>query len=411
MKKSKILLVIILNLLSANILFAQDFAATATLNSVPKSGFYKIYITPQLSKHLNYDLSDFRINDSKGEQVQYIFSDKRSFFSSLNFLEFPIVSNELNQKRNTILIVENKSNLQKEFTEILLFFNNASVSRNAKISGSNNKINWYIIENSVNISNENESVESYFVNRILMPSSNYKYFKIEIDNQKEDPYNIFKAGSHIANMIREKNSFIQNPIIEFKQKDSSDKKSYITLFNTNSFFIDKVGLYFSGQKLFDRNLSIYLPKSIEYNRNFTQLQQSINISSSKKNIFEINKIKEHKIDFVIENNDNTALKLDSITTFQILSYVITYLEQGKQYQILAQNKLAQKPNYDLEKFKDSIPTIIESIGFGEIKTIGKTKPVEKQKNNYWIWIAIAAAILVMGLLTKSLLADMKKKNL
>ena len=402
MKKSKNLLAFILNLFFVNILFAQDFAATATLNTVPKSGFYKIYITPQLSSHLKADLSDFRINDNRGEQVQYILDGKNNFSTKSNFIEFTIISNAVNEKKNTILIIENKRE-PNTVSEILLVLKNSSVSRNAKISGSNDNTKWFIIENSIVISQENEKINSYYVNKISIAKSNYKYFKIEIDNQKEDPYNILKAGINLENDKKVETLYNQNPTLKFTQKDSSNKKTYISFNNDNNFSIDKLTPYFSGQKLYDRTVEIYLNKN--------NLFHSFNIKSSTANIFEINKIKEKLFQLVIDNNDNPPLKLDSLITYQIESYVITYLEQGKQYQILAENRFALKPNYDLEKFKDSIPTIIESIGFGEIKTIDKTKSVEKQKNNYWLWFAIVAAILVMGLLTKSLLADMKKKNL
>ena len=404
MKKSKILFTLTINLFFVNILFAQDFAASATINNVPKSRFYKIYITPQLSSHLKYDLSDFRINGSKGEQVQYVLDGKNTFSNNSNFIEFPILSNILDTAKNSILVVENKRE-PNAVSEILLVLKNSSVNRNAKISGSNDNTKWFIIENSIIISQENEKINSYYVNKISIAKSNYKYFKIEIDNRKEDPYNILKAGITVENNNKVGIVYNQNPALKFTQKDSSNKKTYININNVDKFSVDKIGLYFSGQKLFDRNVEVYLSKN-----NYDPFQ-SFNIKSGSSNIFEINKIKEKSFQLVIDYNDNPPLKLDSLITYQIEHYVIAYLEEGKQYQILAENNLAQKPNYDLEKFKDSIPKIIESIGFGEIKTIDKNKPIEKQKNNYWIWIAIAAAILVLGLLTKSLLADMKKKNL
>ena len=405
MKKNKIILAIVLNFLFVNLLFAQDFTASTTINVVPKSGFYKINITPQLSSHLKFDFSDFRIYDNKGEQVQYVLDRKNTFINGLNFIEFPIISNVVNEKKNTILIIENK-NYPNNVSQISLLLQNSSVSRNAKISGNNDNAGWFIIANSINISQENETIESYYVNKISIAKSNYKYFKIEIDNKKEDPYNILKAGINVENNNKVVTVYNQNPTLKFIQKDSSDKKTYINVSNENSFLVNKISTFFSGPKFYNRTLEINYKR-----QNNIASSQSKTIKSNSLNVLEINVGKEKSFQLVIDNNDNPPLKLDSLITYQIEHHVIAYLEQGKQYQILAENNLAQKPNYDLEKFNDIIPAIIDSIGFGEIKTIDKTKPVEKQKNSYWLWIAIATAILVMGLLTKSLLADMKKKNL
>ena len=403
MKKNKILFAIILNFVGIDLLFAQDFAASTFINNIPKAGFYKINITPPLTSHLKPDFSDFRILDNKGEQVQYVLNTKSTIFTNSSFIEFPIISNSVNEKKNTILILENKKE-QSAVSEILLVLKNSSVSRNAKISGSNNNANWFIIANSIEISQENEEVESYNVNKISIAKSTYKFFKIEIDNKKEDPYNIIKAGIRVDNNSNEVIAFNQNPKLLFTQKDSNDKRTYIKINNDCNYSIKRIGLYFSGQKLFDRQVTVFLNSNKYYHPN------EIFIKSGTSNIYSINAIKESFL-LAIENNDNPPLRLDSLVTYQIQNYAIAYLEAGKQYQIFASNNLAQKPNYDLEKFNDSIPKFIDSIGYGEIKLREKTYLVKKENNKYWIWISLSAAILILALLTRGLLADMKKKNL
>ena len=60
---------------------AQAFHNKAAIDSVTKSGFYKIRVTPVLSTFLNADFSDLRIDDHLGNAVPYLLGSKLNALS------------------------------------------------------------------------------------------------------------------------------------------------------------------------------------------------------------------------------------------------------------------------------------------------------------------------------------------
>jgi hypothetical protein len=396
----------------------QSFKFKAPLDSVTKNGFYKINVSAELSSHTKTDFSDIRIADAEGKWVPHIIKPALPFLSQNAFKEFPILSNTINDSGKTVLVIENKgSNIMvgntevKTAYEIVLFIKNAAVSRYAGLSGSNDQKHWFIVAENILLSKNYESKENYFIDAVSFNNSDYKYFKLVIDNEKDDPLNIIKAGSYY-NMVYQSFSYSENnPPPVLVQKDSSDGRSYITIKNNAAFHVDMIGIDAGGAKFFERSATLYLPLSdseenkIGYNPLIT-----FKISSAADNSFSIKKIKAKIFYLVIDNKDNPPLKINSIATSHQINSIITYLEKGKQYHLLTGNEAATPPDYDLEKFKDSIPAMIDTLGIGAfIKIETPATVVQKNNNNkWWLWPSIIAAIVMLGFLSWKLLGDMKK---
>ena len=114
----------------------------------------------------------------------------------------------------------------------------------------------------------------------------------------------------------------------------------------------------------------------------------------------------------IDNNDNPPLKITSISTAQQKSDLVAYLEQGTDYELVLDNPSADKPNYDLDKFTDSIPSVVSRIFIGPIMPIAQKSlnPPEIKTKNPWLWPVIGVVLLLLGLLTWQLTKDLKKER-
>lgn len=407
---------------SCSVLFtaAQQFQYKAAMDSVKQTGFYQFNISPVISSHSKTDFSDIRITDDKGVWIPHIIKNQLPGLQQSLFKEFPVLSNTITDSGQSELIFESRgSSIEinkeplKSINEIVLFIKNASVSRYATLSGSNDKNHWFIIAENILLSKAYNTTENYFTNSVKFDYSDYPFFKLVINNEKADPLNIIKAGSYTNLVYRIMPYAVSNPDPVIKQKDSSDGRSYILVKNNAAYHIESIAINIGGAKFFERAAGIYLLKndSSVYRINYTAAA-SIKISSSGTNQFDIKKIKAKTFYIVIENKDNPPLKINSIRTAQHINNIVTYLEKGKQYYLLADNEMAAQPDYDLAIFKDSIPKNADTIGIGSFVKIEQKKPeaVKDTNHKWWLWPAIIAAILMLALLSWKLLGDMKKNG-
>jgi hypothetical protein len=399
---------------------AQQFKYKAALDTVTKTGFYQLNVSANLSAHIKTDFSDLRITDEKGKWVPHLIKHVLPNLMPSAFKEFPILTNEITDSGKTKLIIENKGSSLvvnnvpvKNINELVLFIKNASVSRYAAISGSNDQQRWFIIGENILLTKNYEIKENYFISSIAIGNSDYKYFKLVIDNEKADPLNIIKAGSYADLTYYAQNYFTGNPDAVLNQTDSSDGKSYIKIKNNAAYHIDRITIKASGAKFFDRNANIYLPEndSTENTINYNTIL-SIKISSSGSNTFDLKKLKAKTFYVIIDNKDNPPLKINSISTEQQSNTIITYLEKDKSYYLFADDETAVKPDYDLEHFKDSIPPNIDITGFGPFIKVEAVKTAEQKSssNKWWLWPSIIGAILILAFLSWKLLGDMKKSE-
>lgn len=416
-QKNKSLLAVLVYCLSTAVVMAQQFKYTAALDTVTKTGFYQVRITPELSSHVKTDFPDLRIVDEKGNWVPHILQTVLPFFSQSALKEFPIVSNQLNDSGKTVLVVENKGMGLRignkdviDISEILLFIKNTSVSRYASLSGSNDQKNWYIVNEPILLTRNYESDSGYFISSVKFSAADYKYFKLVIDNEKSDPLNILKAGTYFNRTFQSVISGLSNPATVISQKDSSDGRSYIKVRQAAAYHFDKIGVDAAGAKFFKRNAVLFLPGNDSTAAHRHTPEFSFVLSSASGNEFSLKKIKAALFYIIIENNDNPPLQIKSVSTSQSTTHAVAWLEADKKYSLLTDNDAAMQPEYDIALFKDSIPANTPAIGVGAFKKTELPDVAEQKNNNnkWWLWPAIIGAVGILGFLSWKLLGDMKK---
>jgi hypothetical protein len=399
-------------------LLAQQYAYKAPIDSVKKTGFYAVAITPALSAYIKTDVADIRITNAKGQWVPHIVNSNTTDFNVQNFIPFSILSNETNDTGKSILILEapqqnilSAAKQRDNNSEIVLFIKNTLANRYVNLSGSYNNKKWYSIIEQEALAGKRDTGGDYFISTLQIGNNDYTYFKLVIDNKKQDPLNIFKAGIYTPPALVAA-TFTDNPAVSFVQTDSSDGKTYIAVKQGAPFHINAITITTNGTRFYKRSAALYLPQHDSTTIMQYQPHASFILSSITNNTFNIDKCNPKMFYVVIENNDNPPLKIENITVRQQNASITTYLEEGQSYFLLAGNAQAQQPDYDIASFKDSIPRNITAINIGDIKAVTTENiitpaPVKK----WWLWPAIIAAIVVLAMLTFKLLADMRKQNM
>ena len=406
----KIVFLFLLLTLQVGFATAQSFKYQWKLDSVGKSGFHSILITPEISRFLRADFNDLRIVDDTNQNVLHIIKSVGLNWAEQLFTEFPILSNTVTDSFQSVLTISNPTN--QSITQLKIFLRNSSVSRPASLSGSNDNKTWYIIDDGLQLNRSFESIQDQYIQELDFPLATYKYFKLVVDNLKNDPINIVKVGSYRSIEYRSVNPYLLNPSPIIKQKDSANE-SFVEMSWANAQHLDKLSFKIDAPKFYNRNVRIYMPQHKGgLSAGLGDLIGSFTLRSGTSNSIDFPRIKTDKLFCIIDNADNPPLKISEVKAEQVSFVAIAYLEKSKNYSLLLDNDMAGFPNYDLSAFADSIrgqSEIIKPTGDPKLIEVVSEKK-DTDSNRWWIWPALGLLILSLGFLTYRLVLDMKKRD-
>ena len=381
------------------------------LDTIQTSGFYNIEVTPELSAHLKIDYSDIRIINGSNKWVPHVLhapAYERTDIGLIKDMKFTITENS---GVNTVLLIESG---QKISNNIGLVITNTAAERFCTLSGSNDKMNWFVINDSVLLSPAPAENTTENISRINFPATSYRFYKVIIQNKNKDPFNIkgvveYATASRYAKAL---NKLIENPAGAIQQKDSGGI-SYIKVKQQLPYQFDNISLQLSGVKYYNRKVDLYIPYAENHSfSNPGQLLQSFTISNNSALQFNVPLSKAAVYYLLINNEDNLPLTVKEVKTAISNHYITAYLEKENSYKLIVDNEAAVMPNYDLAKLNSKMPDSIPYLQFGKIIAFAESiSPVTTEKNNNWIlWVSIAAALLILLFFTYKMFKEVDKRK-
>jgi hypothetical protein len=390
-------------LLMPAISFCQDFSHSAKVDSITESGFYSLAIKPELSAYLDASLKDLRITDKRGRPVPYIINTLLPQLQPERFPFLPILKNSIKDSGRSHLVLENTT--KRPVEGLALIIGNASVSRTASISGSNDGETWFTILENFNLTGGEFSDSTRFVLTFWIPKSSYKYFKLLINNLNNDPLNIVAAGSYSPAEFRKWQMLsstsellaFNNPSPEFIQTDSADKYSYIRVIQQYPYHIDHIGIHLKNPLYYLRKMQVIIG-----NRDYDFI---LNGNGN----YTLPRFAAKEFMIKIFNGDNPPRPITEVITSQVKKEVVAYLEAGEEYSLLMGNPKIEAPKYDLEHFRDSISNI-KPLSYQAIQPSIKTIVKEKKGSNTSLWLIIIVVLGVLSFFTWNLTRELKKSK-
>lgn len=389
---------------------AQQFRHYALIDTVRSAGFYRINISPEISGYLKTDLSDLRVADDKGNWVPHIIYDQESKSKTqIVVTELPVISKE-NSSTFTTIVVSNKN--AETLSNVELIIKNSAVSRFASISGSDDQKSWYSIADSVFLDTPEPAGQDKSSLFIYFKPVRYAYYKVSINNGKNDPLNIITVQYRHSAMGTTSPVSVLNPGLKTIHRDSASY-SLIILENPQSYHISKVNLEIKWPLYYNRAIKVYVKdagsigdfiKSVPFSETM--------IKTGSENAIAVSPVINSSVYLLLENRDNPPLELSGITTAQNVKQVVAYLEQGRQYRLLLNDPKATSPDYDLNAFSNKLPDSIPVLNTRPVaksSTLTATQDVSFFKK-WFIWPVIIAVLILLFWLTRGLVADLKNKE-
>jgi hypothetical protein len=380
----------------------KAFKYGAALQKVDSTGFYRINLQPAFIAKAKGDMADIRIMDTKGNFVPYIQAGSLPLKDQKSFVVFNKIDARLATDTGTTYIVENKTGLPLDRLWIKL--QNTAVQRKVNLMGSDDLKQWFAIQENISLQEAVQNSEGTYMQSLSFPASNYRYFKILVDDKNKTPIKFLQAG--IYTEYAATLAYTPIPGLKFTHIDSN-KTTFITIKLNDNYQVNKLHLNITAPKYFKRNVTIY-----QVIGGYKEAILEAELSSIKNNDL-LFAAKAGELQLQISNGDNQALAISDMKAYQSDEYVISYLDGKQNYHLLAGDSTAQAPEYDLKFFADSIKANIPAISHGRITKNNLTiagKPKAAKDYTLLIWLAIIAAVGVLLLLTLKMTREVGKKS-
>ena len=307
----------------------KGFKYGTAVKKVDSNGFYRIDLQPALlaKSESNFDL---RLMDAHGNFIPYIPEDDVPPHPQ-KFIVFPEAHEQSTADSGTVYIAENAQKIQVSTLWVKL--NNTAVKRTVNLSGSDDLIKWYAIEEDIPLQEAVLNNDGSYLQSLSFPGSKYHYFKLAVNDKHKTPIKFLESGIYTWPPP----ASIYLPVLQtgMARKDS-DKTTYITIQLKESYPVDLVRLTIAAPKYYKRTASVYW-----FSKGNWLLNGQSGINSTKPADVPTSG-RTGKLQIQIDNGDNLPLDITKIEVFEQGRYIFSYLEAGKQYKLVTETP--KQPN-------------------------------------------------------------------
>lgn len=387
---------------------AQQFDWKATIESPVKEGFHDVLLSPELSGKLKTDFSDLRLYDEEHKQVPYLLRTEIPLSNEEIFKDYNILSKEIIKGCCTRLIIHNQN--RNNINNISLIIRNSDVQKGFKLSGSDDKKTWYVIKDNYRFSGIYSNQATSEIKLVNFPLSNYRYYKIEVDDSLSPPLNIVKAGYYDNFVEQGKYTEIKN--IDISQSDNHERKqSFVRIKFEENRYVDRLVIQAEGPLYYLRKACLARVSS-EGDEQVGECFRYFELSSNGNNIINLERIAGESFYLIVDNDDNQPLKIKSIRALQLNTYLKAHLQKNKKYELHFGSENAEAPVYDLKYFEHDIPEKLSVLQVGEpvsqYKNIAENKREQKTESYWLIWTAIILVVLLLSYISFRMIREMRQ---
>lgn len=390
----------IISLLWCSSLFAQNLF-TETLAHVEKSGYYRIALSQEMiGVAREQAFKGIRIKDERGKELAYFVEDHASFKNKNQYVDLQIVKTATDSK-NSFVVVENDEQIESLYIQIKSL---DVLGKQAQIRGSHDRKQWYLVKAKVDVSQLDQHFsENDEVFELSFPKGNYPYYEIMLFNSQEQPMEIWSVKTKKQLPILEPDWKIV-PLGRLIQKDSSNKKSYIS-------FPDLKHQYMVGKLKAD----VGTPKNYYRQSHWNDFDFVLSSKSTSTVFNQLLKIQGGDV-LVVDNQNNEPLQFGAIQIYGLPVYLCVYLEEKQDISISLDVNLNERPNYDIVHFKNEIPKELPILYTSDFKQSLQDKRELPLRMERWyeskllMWLVIIVVGIFLVWMCFRIANDLQKKS-
>lgn len=368
-------------------------AYKAALPTIPKDAFYAIDLPQQVLGCTLNDFSDIRIKNSDGKEVAWLLQeDVRSGHDS-EFIPYQTSVTSATRRTNLLITTD-----RKPLSSFILKIKNADTEKEANLTGSNDGKQWFAVRETIRLNNISSTSETEALLYLNFPLSDYKYYKMAINDSLTTPLNIVGVGRIKDESFYERN-LLEVPAQQVRMQEKG-KWTEIELTYPYKYAIERVAFYISSPKFFSRTVNIAVPADVSWSNVLTH-------SNGNPQSFALG-VEASALKLSVFNGDDQPLTIDSVKTYIRKYYLVAALQKGGNYTLTYGDPKATFPQYDLS-FRHQLPAEIEHLTIKNIEQAAQLASPEAPSawlvflKKYGIWIIIAVVIVQILLMVRKLM--------
>ncbi|GAA4394719.1 hypothetical protein GCM10023187_00840 [Nibrella viscosa] len=388
---------------------AQTFRQRAEISAVTTPGYYRILLPPAVVGALNEALTDVRLYDSRQREVPYLLS-RQLPRQQTQLRPLPAVSQTVTPRSTTTWVVRNAA--KSRITALGVTIRNTNVTKQARLSGSNDTRLWYAIEADYRLEPTRSDTTTSAVKVLDFPLSDYEYYRLEINDSLTAPLNILSVGIFSSN--QEAGTYREIRGLTFVQHDSSAlRKTFLHITLPDTARLDKLRLLVQSPGPYRRSAEVMVGRQRRGRRGpVTPVFETIRtfeLSAAGDQTVYLSGLRARKVYVVVDNQDSPPLTIRGVQAYQADVYLIARLDAGTPYHLRFGNPSVRPPVYDLVYFRDSLPArlpIVTVTGVRSEKPTGTPDTASFFRQPWILWPALSLVLLLLGLLSYRMLTEM-----
>ncbi len=363
---------------------------SAPIAPVERDGYYSILLSPEVVGRSREDLADLRLLDAAGKEVAYLIEREPAVYEHTWMRSYKLLRNE-RVKRSTVIEMETDSTGTVD--ELLVRVRNARVSKHARITGSDDRTDWYMIQDDRLAVGEGDGATSV-LRFVDLPLSDYRYYRIVLDDSLSAPVQVLDLG-HSAR-VRSEGRYTPIQGLSFTRREDRSS-TRIALFAQSPFSAERLVFDIRSEVPFRR--AAHFSKRTSYTTR-ERKRDVVRTTEEPLGDFTLTRTSRGRVAapgaitdtlfITIENGNDRPLDITGIHAFQLEQRMVAKLEAGVPYTMTTADPKATMPRYDIAHFRDSLPETLGTLVVPAMSARPVTPKADQDPgpSMNWVWAAI-----------------------
>ncbi len=377
--------------------YAQEYRAT--VNYPGTAGLYRIQLPQSVQNVIGPEDYRIRIKDASGKEAPFKIIQASHKVSSTDFVQISGIRFSKTDT-STVIIIPNETSGR---SNLILKIANAQTDKTFYIEGSDNEQEWFSLLSNGTLGDLSSNSSTFTFQNISFPNTDFRFVKLVINDKKDAPLLVQAVGDWKHSQSSPALEQLQN--ISFSI-ETADKKSIIHILKNGKAVAKVLSVSISSPEFFSRDASIYTVQKDKRGKAEKTFVQALTLDKKRLNFQLDRPIPANDFYIEIDNQDNPALVIDSISLFAPARQIITQLEAGKQYHMEIDSSF-NRPVYDIENI-DLSKTPISTATISGLEKLHKNVPQKSKNGKLLLWTGSILGVIIVFFFGYRLIKDIQR---
>lgn len=375
---------------------AQQPQWRTTLPPIQQSGLHVVHVSPEVVGRSQVGLQDVRLVAPDSSLVPYLLRVEPESTTAARTVPITLLRNEQVGVR-TIVEIEVPSGTLMDGLELSV--RNAQVNKAARITGSDDRQQWYMVKDQGIILTGDGAARS--LRWLDLPLSDHRYYRIELNDSLTPPVQVLGVGHTMQ--ARTEGRYVRLDHVRWERREEPGRTVFM-VHGDHPLQVDRLHYSTTDTLPFLREATLYTMRSeLRTERRQRKVLHrwreelgTATLASYQRRYLPGPGRCVDTLFIEVRNGDDRPLAITAWNVEQRQRSLLAYLTAGQTYTLTTGDKQAKAPTFDLVHFSDSLPTPVATIDLPALSAVAPAAPpnIPFDLSSALVWVAL---VLVGGL--------------